>query len=73
MPKPAGTRAYPTLPGNPTVPTSMVYKTITEALEWGGGRFGFQSLKTLGIKTAQQPYIVGSLGPKALIYESLDS
>ena len=27
----------------------------------------------LGIKTAQKPYIVWSLGPKALIYESLDS
>ena len=31
---------------------------------WGG---------SLGIKTAQKPYIVWSLGPKALIYESLDS
>ena len=29
--------------------------------------------KTLGIKIAQKPYIVWSLGPKALIYESLDS
>ena len=28
---------------------------------------------SLGIKTAQKPYIVWSLGPKALIYESLDS
>ena len=28
---------------------------------------------TLGIKTAQKPYIVWSLGPKAFIYESLDS
>ena len=28
---------------------------------------------TLGIKTAQKPYMVWSLGPKALIYESLDS
>ena len=28
---------------------------------------------TLGIKTAQKPYIIWSLGPKALIYESLDS
>ena len=27
---------------------------------------------TLGIKIAQKPYIVWSLGPKALIYESLD-
>ena len=27
----------------------------------------------LGIKIAQKPYIVWSLGPKALIYESLDS
>ena len=27
---------------------------------------------SLGIKTAQKPYIVWSLGPKALIYESLD-
>ena len=25
------------------------------------------------MKTAQKPYIVWSLGPKALIYESLDS
>ena len=30
-------------------------------------------LVTLGIKTAQKPYIVWSLGPKALIYESLAS
>ena len=29
--------------------------------------------QTLGIKTAQKPYIVWSLGPKALIYESLES
>ena len=29
-------------------------------------------LITLGIKIAQKPYIVWSLGPKALIYESLD-
>ena len=28
--------------------------------------------KTLGIKIAQKPYTVWSLGPKALIYESLD-
>ena len=28
---------------------------------------------TLGIKIAQKPYIVWSLGPTALIYESLDS
>ena len=28
--------------------------------------------KPLGIKIAQTPYIVWSLGPKALIYESLD-
>ena len=28
---------------------------------------------TLGIKTAQKPYIVWSLGPKALKYEFLDS
>ena len=28
---------------------------------------------TLGIKTAQKPYIVWSLGPKALMHESLDS
>ena len=28
---------------------------------------------TLGINLAQKPYIVWSLGPKALIYESLDS
>ena len=28
---------------------------------------------TLGIKIAQMPYIVWSLGPKALTYESLDS
>ena len=27
---------------------------------------------TLGIKIAQKPYMVWSLGPKALIYESLD-
>ena len=27
---------------------------------------------TLRIKTAQKPYIVWSLGPKALVYESLD-
>ena len=27
---------------------------------------------TLGIKIAQKPYIARSLGPKALIYESLD-
>ena len=27
---------------------------------------------TLGIKIVQKPYIVWSLGPKALIYESLD-
>ena len=27
---------------------------------------------TLGIKIAQKPYIVWSLGPKALIYESLN-
>ena len=31
------------------------------------------SYVTLGIKTAQRPYAVWSLGPKALIYESLDS
>ena len=29
-------------------------------------------LNALGIKIAQKPYIVWSLGPKALIYESLD-
>ena len=27
---------------------------------------------TLGIKMAQKPYVAWSLGPKALIYESLD-
>ena len=30
-------------------------------------------LLSLGIKTAQKPYIVWSLGPKPSIYESLDS
>ena len=30
------------------------------------------SLLPLGIKIAQKPYIVWSLGPKALIYESLE-
>ena len=28
--------------------------------------------QTLGIKLAQKPYVVWSLGPKALIYEPLD-
>ena len=28
---------------------------------------------TLSIKIAQKPYIIGSLGPKALKYESLDA
>ena len=28
--------------------------------------------KTLGIKIAQKPYVVWSLGPKALVYESLE-
>ena len=30
-------------------------------------------LSSLGINIAQKPYMVWSLGPKALIYESLDS
>ena len=29
-------------------------------------------LRTPGIKIAQKPYKIGSLGPKALKYESLD-
>ena len=28
---------------------------------------------TLSIKIAQKPYIIGSLGPKALKYESFDA
>ena len=36
------------------------------------GAASLLSQKTLGIKIAQKPYRVWSLGPKALIYESLE-
>ena len=42
-----------------------IYNTITL------GPFGIIGL-SLGIKIAQKPYTVWSLGPKALLYESLD-
>ena len=35
-------------------------------------RFKYYSGVSLGIKIGQKPYIVWSVGPKALIYESLD-
>ena len=40
-------------------------------LELSGPRF-LCTVRTLGIKIAQKPYIVWSLGRKALKYESLD-
>ena len=51
---------------------------IFEVLSLSINRTGFCGIFfslhiTLGIKIAQKPYIVWSLGPKALIYESLDS
>ena len=33
----------------------------------------FHFVLTLSIKIAQKPYIIGSLGPKALKYESFDA
>ena len=47
----------------------MVY-SLEMALHYGD--YGIFII-TLGIKNAQKPYIVWSLGPTALIYESLDS
>ena len=43
---------------------------------WGLGLIGlvgFRESLTLSIKIAQKPYIIGSLGPKALKYESFDA
>ena len=33
----------------------------------------FVIAQTLGLKIAEKPYIIGSLGPKALKYESFDA
>ena len=59
---------------------STDYSELSECRCWKTGlarrtceRLGLSVFLTLSIKIAQKPYIIGSLGPKALRYESLDA
>ena len=44
-----------------------LYRSLKRQVLWGLGL-----TLSLSIKKAQKPYIIGSLGPKALIYESFE-
>ena len=49
-----------------------MYKRVGDWFPWLRAGGGGGCCKNLGIKIAPKPYTVWSLGPQALIYESLD-
>ena len=59
----------PTQPRTPF--TALAFKLLT--LAWEEEPIILSLSLPVGIKIAQKSYIVWSLGPKALLYESLDS